>query len=186
MADSVVVEIPYRPRQQFTSYHERSQRWAFLLAHRRAGKTVATVNDILARAVRDGIRDASYAYMAPYHVQAKDIAWLYLKKYTAPLLRFGGKINESELSITLPSSQSIRLYGAENGERVRGKGFAGLVCDEYQDFPPHLWGEVLLPTLADSQGWATIIGTAKGRMNDFYRKRQEAQGPGWYLSLIHI
>ena len=183
MARQVTVEIPYAPRSQFVEYHKRRQRWAFLLSHRRAGKTVATVNDVIRRAWQKA--DGRYAYLAPYFVQAKDIAWVYLKRFAAPLLAYGGKTNESELSIELPNRSAIRLYGAENGERLRGIGLDGVVLDEYADFPSHLWGEVILPTLADRQGWATFIGTPHGRMNDFYRKHEEAKSsPEWFYAVM--
>ena len=41
------VAIPYNPRIAFMPFHDRTQRWACLIAHRRAGKTVAAVNDII-------------------------------------------------------------------------------------------------------------------------------------------
>ena len=181
MARKVNVEIPYAPRDEFLGYHARAQRWALILSHRRAGKTVATVNDIIKRAKPEG----RYAYIAPFFVQAKDIAWIYFKRFAAPLLAHAGKTNESELSLELPNSAVVRLYGEENGERLRGIGLDGLVCDEYADFPPHLWGEILLPTLSDRQGWATFIGTPHGRMNDFYRKAQEAKdNPAWFYAVM--
>lgn len=183
MARQVTVEIPYAPRPQFLPYHQRSERWAFLLSHRRAGKTVATVNDVIRRAW--GKPEGRYAYIAPFHVQAKDIAWIYVKRFAAPLLAYGGKTNESELSIELPNRAAIRLYGAENGERMRGIGLDGVVLDEYADFPAHLWGEVILPTLSDRRGWATFIGTPHGRMNDFYRKHEEARlSPEWFYAVM--
>jgi hypothetical protein len=177
------VELPYVARRQFIPYHTRRERFAFLLTHRRAGKTVATITDIILRACTKA--DGRYAYIAPYFIQAKDIAWLYLKRYAAPLMPYGGKANESELSLELPNRAVIRLYGAENGERLRGIGLDGCVLDEYADFPPHLWGEVILPTLADRAGWSTFIGTAHGRMNDFYRKHQEAKdSPDWFYAVM--
>lgn len=177
-----VVTLPYKARAAFRPYHARKQRWAFLLAHRRAGKTVVTVVDMIKRALR-APREARFAYIAPYHVQAKDIAWLYLKRFTAPLMGFGlARSNESDLSVTLPEGQIIRLYGAENGERIRGLGLDGVVLDEYADFPPYLWGEVLRPALSDRQGWATFIGTPKGMSNDFYVKREEARAEGWFYA----
>ena len=179
----VTAVIPYEPRCQFHDYHERTQRWAFLLAHRRAGKTVATVNDIIARAWAQP--NGRYAYIAPFFVQAKDIAWAYAKRYAHPLLAYGGKVNESELSIELPNKSSLRLYGAENGERLRGLGFDGVVLDEYAQFPAWLWGEVILPTLTDRGGWATFIGTAEGRMNDFYRKNLIAkESAEWFYGVL--
>src|SRR4249920_546607 len=95
----VVAEIPYKPRPQFKPFHYRVERWAVLVAHRRAGKTVAAVNDAIKGAVRCSSGEGRYAYVAPLYVQAKDIAWGYLKHYSYPLLR--KPPNESELYVDL-------------------------------------------------------------------------------------
>src|SRR6516165_5703238 len=50
-------------------------------AHRRAGKTVATINDLIYRTLRDNKSDGRYAFVAPFYNQAKDLAWKYLKQY---------------------------------------------------------------------------------------------------------
>jgi|SRR6516225_4002174 hypothetical protein len=46
----------YKPRDQFLLFHHK-QRWAIIVAHRRAGKTVATINDLIFRALSDGRLD---------------------------------------------------------------------------------------------------------------------------------
>ena len=38
--------LAYVPRPQFVDLHLREHRWAVAVAHRRAGKTVACVNDV--------------------------------------------------------------------------------------------------------------------------------------------
>ena len=87
--------IPYAPRRQFQDFHARATRWAIIVAHRRAGKTVATLNDLIRRALT-GPTDGRYAFVAPYFVQAKDIAWHYVKKYLAPVFSVaGGQANDS-------------------------------------------------------------------------------------------
>ena len=78
------------------------------------------------------------------------------------------KINESELMVTLPHNDaSIRLYSGDNYERMRGLYFDGVVIDEVADIDPRAWPTVIRPTLTDYKGWATFIGTPKGR-NVFY------------------
>src|SRR4051812_10677241 len=94
------VVIPYRPRDVFLPYHASDSRFTCTVAHRRAGKTVARINKLIKKAVQCTLPDPRYAYIAPYYVQAKDIAWNYLLHYTAPILELGGKINQSELSVT--------------------------------------------------------------------------------------
>ena len=179
------VTIPYRPRQAFLQYHNRQQRWSAIVAHRRAGKTVATVNDLIKRALECQLEEPRFAYIAPYYVQAKDIAWAYLKRFCSPVIdAAGGTVNESELKVTLPNGASIRLYGAENGDRLRGLYLDGVVLDEFADFPPSLWSEVIRPALSDRKGWATFIGTPKGK-NAFYDLVQRAKNdPDWFYLIL--
>jgi phage terminase large subunit len=61
----------------------------------------------------------------------------------------------------------VRLYGADNYNRLRGIYLDGVVLDEFADMDPRAWPEVIRPALSDRQGWATFIGTPKGR-NGFY------------------
>ncbi len=62
-----VVELDYAPRRLFLPYHNRTQRFAAMVAHRRCGKTVACVNDIIPRAawlkLQTGWTPGRYAYV---------------------------------------------------------------------------------------------------------------------------
>jgi len=168
------VVIPYCPRPAFEAYHANTKRNAVTVAHRRAGKTVARLNKILKAAIT-GPADGRYGYLAPTYVQAKDIAWGYLKHYTAELLTHGGSKNEAELSVTLPNGAIIRLYGAENYDRMRGLYFNGVALDEAQDIPPVALTQVILPALADRGGWLDAAGTPKGRAGLLYQLKQMAE-----------
>jgi hypothetical protein len=37
--------LEYKPRDQFLPFHRGKQRWMIVVAHRRAGTTVAAIND---------------------------------------------------------------------------------------------------------------------------------------------
>lgn len=163
-------KLDYTPRQQFKAFHTRSQRWASLACHRRAGKTLACVYELIIRALYTKKKNARYAYIAPYRNQAKDVAWQYLKEAVQGLAT---QVRESDLRVILPNAAWITLYGADNPDALRGMYFDGVVLDEYGDSRPSLWKEVLLPALADRKGWAVFIGTAKGK-NHFYRTHQQA------------
>lgn len=160
-----VVVIPYKPRAAFKPLHNRKQRWAVVVAHRRAGKTVACINELIKAALTATQPQSRYAYVAPFYRQAKTVAWDYLKRYSRPVE--GIKINEAELRIDYPNGSRISLYGADNPDSLRGLYFDGIVADEYGDWRPSVWAYVIRPALADRRGWAVIIGTPKGR-NQFY------------------
>jgi phage terminase large subunit len=176
------VELDYSPRAEFLPFHNRTQRWACLVAHRRAGKTVATINDKIKRALTDAKPDGRYAYVAPLFNQAKDVAWSYLKKYADPLL--AGPPNETELRVDLINGARIRLYGADNPDRLRGIYLDGVTLDEYGDMKPVIWTDVIRPALSDRQGWATFIGTPKGK-NGFWEIWQTAlKNDAWYSLML--
>lgn len=175
-----VITIPYKPRQAFLPLHKRRERWAVVVAHRRAGKTVACVNELIRAALTFGGTDGRFAYVAPFYSQAKAVAWDYLKRFSSVIP--GIQVNESELRIVYPNGCSIRLFGADNADSLRGLYFDGLVADEYGDWKPSVWGYVIRPALADRGGWAIIIGTPKGR-NQFWEIYQHAEVNNDWLSL---
>jgi len=171
--------LPYNPRQAFMPFHNRTQRWACLVAHRRAGKTVAAVNDIIRAAITYQGDRGLFAYIAPYRSQAKAVAWQYFQEFAAPITQAK---NEQELTITLMNGSQVRLYGADNADAMRGLGFSGVYMDEYGDFKPSVFGNVIRPALSDKQGWAVFGGTPKGK-NQFWEIYETAQRlpQEWFL-----
>ena len=180
----VQVRIPYTPRPVQRTFHEAMDgfRYAVLVAHRRAGKTVSIVNQLIKRASLCKLIRPRFTYIAPYYSQAKTIVWDYLKYYTAPFPNV--KRNESELWIEIPSISGtparIRLFGGENPDALKGQYIDGCVMDEVAQMKPNMWGEVVAPCLADRKGWVTFIGTPKG-MNLFFELYNKGlKNDNWY------
>jgi phage terminase large subunit len=169
------IVIPYAPRPQFEAYHGRKERFAKIVAHRRFGKTVGCINDKIRAALTNARQypPPRYSYVAPTYTQAKDIAWGYLKHFSAPIP--GIKTSESELWVEYPNGARVRLYGADNYDRMRGLYNDGVTIDEPAQMNPRAWPEVIRPTLADYAGWATFIGTPQGR-DWFYRIDKDEHG----------
>lgn len=195
MVSETVIEqrvvIPYTPRRIFLPYHQSPKRFTLSVAHRRAGKTVARINKLIKAAALCTRPDPRFGYLAPYFVQAKDIAWNYLKHYGSPVLHVDGpfgrsKPNESELSIRMPHNNAvIRLYGAENAERMRGLYFDGIAVDEAQDITPSALTSVILPALSDRQGWLDVSGTPKGYGNLLGKTYKNAlDDMDWFVQVL--
>lgn len=176
------VVLAYKPRPQFEGFHDRVQRWAALVVHRRGGKTVAAINDLIRAAVTCSSRAPLFAYIAPYRSQAKSVAWSYLKHYAQPITE---DVNESELIVRLKyNGAEIRLFGADNPDSIRGLGFDGVLMDEYGDFKPSVFPTVVRPALSDKQGWGVFMGTPKGK-NQFWDIHDMAQqNPAEWFSLV--
>lgn len=179
MARRIVID--YEPRDAFKPFHRRTQRWACIVAHRRAGKTVACINDLIRRAIVEGRKDGRYAYIAPYHQQAKTVAWDYLLRFSDPVRQ---QANASELWVELVSGARIRLYGADNPDALRGIYLDGAILDEVADMRPRVWGEIIRPALADRKGWAVFIGTPKGHDAFYERHKEAAENPEWFDALL--
>jgi hypothetical protein len=172
MAKKIIYD--YNPREAFMPFHRRTQRFACVVAHRRAGKTVAAVNELILRALQSKRDNPRYGYIAPFRQQAKNIAWTYLKDATRD---FAVRIRESDLRVELPNGAWVSLFGADNPDSLRGLYFDGVIIDEFGDCRPNLWAEVVIPTLADRKGWAVVQGTPKGenQFYDFFKLSKESE-----------
>ena len=145
-------------------------RFRVLVTGRRFGKTTLAIRELCYTARIPG---RVCWYVAPSYRQAKQIAWVKLKKILQDL-RWVSKINEAELTVSLKNGSRICLRGADNPDSLRGVGIDFLVLDECADIQESAFTEVLRPTLSDTKGNALFIGTPKG-MNWFYDLYQKGQ-----------
>lgn len=181
MAATAVV-IPYAPRRVFVPYHETAKRWAVIIAHRRAGKTMAKVNRLIKSALTCPLPEPRTAYIAPLLKQGKDVAWSYLKRFGLAIP--GAEANESELRVDFPNGGRTRIYGADNPDGLRGIYLDDCDLDEYADMRPSLLPEIIRPALSDRRGRLALGGTPKGR-NGLYDVWQIAmENPDEWFSLM--
>ena len=177
MAEKVV--IPYTARDAFIPFHQRTERDAVLVCHRRAGKTVALVIELILRALANTRTQPppQYAFFYPTWKRAKDIAWPYLKYYTKCLP--GRIVREGDLSIELwDGGPKITLYGAANSRGV-GLYLDGVVYDEVDEILAAVISEVA-PALSDRMGWSVYAGMLKGRYNLWRRYTDSLGKPGCF------
>jgi len=181
LAKEVVTEWNYKRRPIQKEIHALLDEYRFsvLVAHRRMGKTVLAVNQMILRAVKDRVQDGIYAYVAPFRNQAKKVAWKYLKRFTQCLQ--GRHVNESDLIVTLPGGIQLIIIGADNPDALRGLYFDGIVLDEVAQMRREVWTEIIRPALADHNGWAVFIGTPKGPnlFHELYLQAQDDTTGEW-------
>lgn len=181
-AEGAPRSVTYTARKEFWAFHNRKQRWSIGVAHRRAGKTVAHLLDLIKGANTNKKLRPRFAYLAPLHSQAKTVAWDYLKYYGMAIA--GAQANEAELRVDFPNGGRVRLFGADNPDALRGIYLDGVVLDEYAQMRPQVWPEIILPALTDRNGWAAFIGTPKGR-NEFCRLYEAAlTNPEWFHFML--
>ena len=171
----------YQPREHQKLIHKaiKEHRFTVIVAHRRFGKTVSAINQLIHSALKCTKKNPRFAYIAPTYSQAKRIAFDYLKEYTRPL---GAIVNVAELRVDFLDGRRISLYGADNIDSLRGIYLDGCFIDEIGDCNPSLFNEVIRPALSDRLGYCAFIGTPKGA-NHFktLRDRAEQGQDGWKL-----
>jgi hypothetical protein len=176
------IRLGYVPRPIFEGFHDRAQRWACMIAHRRSGKTVASLMDLIDFALALKKPAGRFHYIAPLRNQAKTVAWDYLTQFTAPVQACAPNI--AELRVDLIGGSRITLFGADNPDALRGPYSDGAVLDEFADIAPSLWTQIVRPMLADRGGFATIIGTIKGRNQLWQLYKAVVNDPAWFALLL--
>jgi len=158
----VVINLKYKPHKHQQKLHNDKHRYLVVVAGRRFGKSVFARNHVILNAIYN---PGLYWIINPTYRQGKAIHWLDLKKEIPHELVLSK--NEQELSVQLKNGSRIEIKGADNEDALRGVGLKGVVMDEAADQKPHVWEEIIRPTLVDSKGWGVFIGTPKG-FNWFY------------------
>lgn len=171
-----VISLGFKPRTWQAEVFRAILRFTILVVHRRGGKTLLAILRLVDAALRFTGGRGEFAYIAPELKQAKGIAWDYLKSYACKVPYT--QVNEAELWVRFPNGARIRLYGADNPNSLRGYYFDGVVLDEVAQMKPEIWGEILVPALADRKGWALFIGTPHG-INLFSELFFAAEAAGW-------
>lgn len=129
---------------------------------RRSGKTIACAADLTDTALRhDGV---VCLYITLSRKNAKRIIWPELLKLNREF-NLGGRLNETDLSITFPNKSVIYCSGAKDKseiENFRGLPLKKVYVDECQSFRSYieeLIDDVLSKALFDYNGTLCLIGT---------------------------
>lgn len=189
----------YKPRRFQKLVHIELKRFNVLVCHRRFGKTVLCVNELIDRSTTNPLYNPRYVYVAPTFRQAEEIAWQYFLDYTQHLPNV--KINKTKLKIMIerpwrvhpvtgepePDVVTIALIGGTNFDGIRGWYLDGAVLDEFAQCDPQLYTKVIRPAMADRRTeaaelgvtedmrgrpfvpWAIFLGTPNGQNHFFHR-----------------
>ena len=79
------IVIPYKPRKLQREIHDNLRRFNVLVCHRRFGKTVLCINELLKKALQNPLPRPRYYYVCPTYAMAKKNAWDYVKEFTGVL-----------------------------------------------------------------------------------------------------
>ena len=174
LADAVRFKLH---RGQATVYRSPA-RFRVVVAGRRWGKTTVAVTELVTRALRG--EPGRYWYVGPDRTNAKDTIWQQLKDMIDPTW-LARQPMETELLVDLVGGSQIAVKGAEEPDRLRGRGLRFAVLDEFADMKPDTWTAVLRPQLADYGASALFIGTPKSynHLYDLFVRGQDGARPSW-------
>jgi|TARA_R110002110_G_scaffold234009_2_gene450037 phage terminase large subunit len=176
------IVIPYKPRQHQIDVHKKFKRFNVLVCHRRFGKTVLCINEILKKCLQNTLPRPRYYYIAPTYQMAKRTAWDYLKEYTSVLPDV--QYHETELRCDLPNGGRIQLLGCERPDSLRGLYMDGVILDEVAQMPTRLWTEIVRPALSDREGFLIGIGTPQGHNAFFQLYDHASHQEDWYSEIF--
>lgn len=185
--------LGYTPSVFQREFHKtrRQQTYTTFVAHRRFGKTEACLAELITGCLTCPLPAPNYKYVAPTLKQAKEIAWAPLMKMISRMKQNGVRgieVSRTDARVVFNCAVNapaiLQFSGLEEPENLRGGYDDGMIVDEAATMKAGIWGDVLVPRLADRGGWGVITGTVKGmdQLYDFFSmgdKGSDKYNPHW-------
>jgi hypothetical protein len=157
------IRLPY-PHKGQRIVREQARRFNWLAAGRRWRKTTM----LMTIAAEAAIAQRQIIWGAPTFDQVR-VAWNETRHAAGGVVDF----KQSTMTATFPTGGVIIFRSLDDPDNARGHTADGVVIDEGSDVKELAWYEVLRPMLIDTNGWAWVGGTPKGR-NWFWRESTAA------------
>ena len=192
------IRLNYRPRAHFAALHNSTAKRIMVIAHRRAGKTVANINVGIQRCIMEntgknpkcsrygGSEWAQYHYIHYNRNEAMRVAWNYFVQYLEPYKKIFAIT--AKRGVTNPHidivGRGVKIRWFFDGVQTLGRGnySDGMILDEFAFHPPEIWGTVLRHMLADRDGWC-IRTTTPSPVPEVYEMFQQAKADPDHLVL---
>ena len=121
---------------------------------------------------------AQVAWVAPTYTNSRPM-WRFVELVAGQDKRV--TVRRAEREIIMPGNGRLGVYTADNPVGLRGESFDIVMLDEAPQYKPEVWTDVVMPTLADRDGIAYLIGTPKGK-NWFYLEYMRGLSGGDQMS----
>lgn len=99
-----------------------------------------------------------------------EIGWREMQRACAGAAKFA----RNRMEVTFPSGATVTFRSLDDPDNARGLTAFGVVIDEAPLIQERAWYEVIRPIISDTDGWAVLMGTPKGR-NFFWREFVQAK-----------
>lgn len=153
--------------------------------HRRAGKDLLAINLCATMAT---LRPGLYWHILPTYKQGRQIVWegytkdgrKFLDAFPEELIE---SINNTEMRIKLKCGSTYQVVGGDDPDKLVGTNPIGVVLSEYSLHNPKVW-ELLRPILAENEGWAFFIYTARGKNHGWHLVNMANKHPKWHCEIL--
>lgn len=150
---------------------------------RKSGKSLLGLYTANLSICREYNQVQHWAIMAKEKAQAKEIYAKNIMDNGKPLFSIlpkGAKYNKYDSEITYSNNSTIKFYGADNIESIRGSRFDGIIGDELASWKEGAF-DILYPCLRDDKkSRLVLISTIKGK-NHFYKLMQKLKNNNQWI-----
>ena len=153
--------------------------------HRRAGKDLMAINLCATMAT---LRKGLYWHILPTYKQGRQVVWegytkdgkKFLDAFPKELIE---SVNNTEMRIKLKCGSTYQVVGGDDPDKLVGTNPIGVVLSEYSLHDPRVW-DLLRPILAENEGWAFFIYTARGKNHGWHLARMADKHPKWHCEIL--
>jgi phage terminase large subunit len=179
---------PRAYQRRAMAYFDQGGKRAFTVWHRRGGKDLTAMHQTCKMAHE---RTGTYWHVFPTGEQGRKALWEGFTKDGERIMElvFPKPIRKSprewksggEMVVELKCGSIWRLLGSDRMEVV-GAGPAGVVFSEFALAKPRTW-DLVRPMLRESEGWAWINTTPRGKNHAFKLFEMVRKLKGWFVDL---
>jgi len=153
--------------------------------HRRAGKDSSSINFA---AVASQMRVGTIWHMLPTLKQGRRAIWNAIDREGRRVVdqAFPRELvkskNNSDMNLELQNGSMYQVVGSDNYDSLVGSNPVGVIFSEYSIADPTAW-DYIRPILAENNGWAIFIYTARGKNHGYRLAEMAKKNPKWFYSL---
>jgi len=154
--------VLYAPHEVQLRFHNSKARYKVAATGRQFGKSTMANNELISKAWTSP--GTQYAFVSPIFSQSREQYRRAIKGLPKEVL---ARKSDTELRLDFINGSSIEYLSGDNPDSLRGKTLHGVVVDEVRDQSQDLWGMILRPMLATTNGFAIFVSTPAG-FDSFY------------------
>lgn len=169
---------------QFANGQFPSQKRAFLVWHRRAGKDSCAINGL---AISSQLRVGTYWHLLPTLNQGRKVIWngvdssgrrIINQAFPKELIEVS---NENEMTLRMKNGSFYQVVGSDNYNSLVGSNPLGVIFSEWALSDPKAW-DFVRPILLENGGFAAFITTPRGKNHAYKQFKKIQKAGGWFTS----